>query len=232
MPLSTPHLHPSPPGLGVGPQPPQALPPPPHQQHMGSISLPPVVGGNHPPGPGGKLSYGMGGGGGGGGGAGGSAGGAQVSMHHSVTMQQAPPPIPVVSAATPAGTKTRHIPSSTDRKWRKEENPTRHVLNTLSLSLSLSLWVDKVHHHSHNVLQSNGNCGPGSKGIANHHQTNQSGATMDKMKGSSGNVSSAGNRHHHNHHQHQQQHQQQQHQPQQQSMLMEDHFQPSVAALS
>ncbi|XP_061506208.1 double-stranded RNA-binding protein Staufen homolog [Anopheles gambiae] len=203
MPLSTPHLHPSPPGLGVGPQPPQALPPPPHQQHMGSISLPPVVGGNHPPGPGGKLSYGIGGGGSGGGG---SAGGAQVSMHHSVTMQQAPPPIPVVSAATPAGTKTRHIPSSTDHK---------------------------VHHHSHNVLQSNGNCGPGSKGIANHHQTSQSGATMDKMKGSSGNVSSAGNRHHHNHHQHQQQHQQQQHQPQQQQQQQQQQQpqqQPSIVS--
>uniref|UniRef100_A0A182PQF2 DRBM domain-containing protein n=1 Tax=Anopheles epiroticus TaxID=199890 RepID=A0A182PQF2_9DIPT len=202
MPLTTPHLHPSPPGLGVGPQPPPQALPPPHQQHMGSISLPTVVGGSHPPGPGGKLSYGMGGGGGG-------AGGghqAPVSMHHSVTMQ-APPPIPVVSAATPAGTKTRHIPSSTDHK---------------------------VHHHGHNVLQSNGNCGPGSKGIANHHQTSQSGAAMDKAKGSSGNTPGAGNRHHHNHHhnqhhhqQHQQQqqqhqqHQQQQHLPQQQQLPLQ-----------
>ncbi|XP_049290666.1 double-stranded RNA-binding protein Staufen homolog [Anopheles funestus] len=189
MPLTTPHLHPSPPGLGVGPQPPQPLPP--HQQHMGSISHPSVVGGNHPPGPGAKIPYGMGGGGGGGG-AGGSVAGASmsVSVHHPVTMQ-APPPIPVVSAATPAGTKTRHIPSNTDHK---------------------------VHHgHGHSVLQSNGNCGPGSKGIANnHHQTNQTGTTtMDKTKVSAGTASSGGNRHHHNHHhsQHQQQHQ---HQPQQQ----------------
>uniref|UniRef100_A0A182LSD9 DRBM domain-containing protein n=1 Tax=Anopheles culicifacies TaxID=139723 RepID=A0A182LSD9_9DIPT len=121
MPMATSHLHPSPPGLGVGPQPPQPLPP--HQQHMGSISHPSVVGGNHPPGPGGKIPYTMGGGGGGSGGAaaGGSAAGTamvqhqqpSVSVHHSVTMQ-APPPIPVVSAATPAGTKTRHIPSNTD----------------------------------------------------------------------------------------------------------------------
>ncbi|XP_052899182.1 double-stranded RNA-binding protein Staufen homolog [Anopheles moucheti] len=191
MPLATPHLHPSPPGLGVGPpQPPQPLPP---HQHMGSISHPSVVGGNHPPVPGGKIPYGIGGGGGGGG-AGGSSGGAamaqhqqpSVSVHHSVTMQ-APPPIPVVSAATPAGTKTRHIPSNTDHK---------------------------VHHgHGHSVLQSNGNCGPGSKGIATNHHTNQTGSTMDKTKVSGGTASSGGNRHHNHHHN---QHQQQQHQPQQQ----------------
>uniref|UniRef100_A0A182WJ85 DRBM domain-containing protein n=1 Tax=Anopheles minimus TaxID=112268 RepID=A0A182WJ85_9DIPT len=189
MPMATPHLHPSPPGLG--PQPPQPLPP--HQQHMGSISHPPVVGGNHPAGPGGKMPYGMGGGG--------AAGGAgaqhqqpPVSVHHSVTMQ-APPPIPVVSAATPAGTKTRHIPSNTDHK---------------------------VHHgHGHSVLQSNGNCGPGSKGIANNHHTNQTGSTMDKTKGSGGAVSSGGNRHHHNHHHNQhQQHQQQQNQQHQQQHII------------
>ncbi|XP_050076153.1 double-stranded RNA-binding protein Staufen homolog [Anopheles maculipalpis] len=180
MPLNTPHLHPSQPGLGVGPPPPQQPQPlPPHQQHMAPMSL---------TGPGGKLPYGLGNGasGGGGGGAvsgsgtGGAAGMAQhqppVSVHHSVTMQ-APPPIPVVSAATPAGTKTRHIPSNTDHK---------------------------VHHsHGHNVLQSNGNCGPSSKGIAN---MNQPASTMDKTKASGGGTS--GSRHHNHHHN---QHQQQQH---------------------
>uniref|UniRef100_A0A182XYW2 DRBM domain-containing protein n=1 Tax=Anopheles stephensi TaxID=30069 RepID=A0A182XYW2_ANOST len=186
MPLNAPHLHPSPSGLGVGP------PPPPHQQHMGSMSL---------TGPGGKLPYGMGsGGGGGGGGSGGGAGGSgsgamgkhqpPISVHHSVTMQ-APPPIPVVSAETPVGTKTRHIPSNADHKLH--------------------------HSHGHSVLQSNGNCGPGTKGIANtNHHSNQSGSTMDKTKGSGQTAASGGsggNRQHHNHHHNQHQ---QQHQPQQQ----------------
>ncbi|XP_053674984.1 maternal effect protein staufen [Anopheles nili] len=185
LPLTSPHLHPSPPGLGVG-QPPQPLPP--QHQHPGTMPLPSVVSGNHPAGPGGKLPYGMGGG------PGGNTTNAMgqhqppVSVHVSVPMTsgpgQAPPPIPVVSAATSAGMKTRHIPSSTDHK---------------------------NHHHGHSTVQTNGNSGPGSKGT--HHQTSQSGLAMDKTKSIGGICPSGGNRHHHNHHHNSQQQQQHLHQP-------------------
>uniref|UniRef100_A0AAG5D690 DRBM domain-containing protein n=1 Tax=Anopheles atroparvus TaxID=41427 RepID=A0AAG5D690_ANOAO len=102
LPLTAAHMHappPPPPGMTVG-QPPQQ-----QQQHPpGPMPLQSVVGG--------KLPYGMG--------TMGQHGKQQhhqhqppVSVHHSVAM--VPPvqaPIPVVSAATPAGTKTRHIPSN------------------------------------------------------------------------------------------------------------------------
>ncbi|KFB51696.1 AGAP007478-PA-like protein [Anopheles sinensis] len=149
LPMTAAHMHPPPPpppGMNVGQ--------PPHQQQphpSGPMPLQSVVGG--------KLPYGMGGMGPHGGGKPMQQQQQQqhqppVSVHHSVAM--APPvqaPIPVVSAATPAGTKTRHIPSSTDHK---------------------------IHHHSsQHSMQSNGGgggSGLGSKGTMMHHQT------MDKPK--------------------------------------------------
>ncbi|XP_058167694.1 double-stranded RNA-binding protein Staufen homolog [Anopheles ziemanni] len=149
LPMTAAHMHPPPPpppGMSVGQ-------PQPHPS--GPMPLQSVVGG--------KLPYGMGGMGPHGGGKPMQQQQQQqqqpphqppVSVHHSVAM--APPvqaPIPVVSAATPAGTKTRHIPSSTDHK---------------------------IHHHSsQHSMQSNGgggSSGPGSKGTMMHHQP------MDKPK--------------------------------------------------
>uniref|UniRef100_A0A182QGI1 DRBM domain-containing protein n=1 Tax=Anopheles farauti TaxID=69004 RepID=A0A182QGI1_9DIPT len=181
LPMTSPHLHPPPPPHQQQQQQQQQQPPPPQQQqqqqqpHLNPMS---VVGGKCPP----PLPYGAANGG--------PPGMGQhhqpapvTGTHHPVTMQ-APPPIPVVSAATPAGTKTRHIPSNTDHK---------------------------IHHHGHSVLQTNGTGGPGPKGIVNHHQTNHAVLGMDKTKVSGGNGPSVGNRHHHNHHHIQHQQHQQQH---------------------
>ncbi|XP_052859599.1 double-stranded RNA-binding protein Staufen homolog [Anopheles cruzii] len=131
LPMTAAHLHP-PPALTVGPPPHQQHPggplPPPPGPHPGVVGkLPPPYGGQH-----GKPSM-----------APHQQHQPPVSVHHSVAMAPpVQPPIPVVSAATPAGTKTRHIPSTTDQK---------------------------VHHHSqqqqhHVTSQTNGTIGGGPKG--------------------------------------------------------------------
>ncbi|XP_050093486.1 maternal effect protein staufen isoform X2 [Anopheles aquasalis] len=158
LPLTAAHMHP-PPTLNVGPTPQQQQ----QQQHLPGQHPGVVVGG--------KLPYGM---------------GQQQQQQHpgkqSVSHQHYPsvamaPPIPVVSAATPAGTKTRHIPSNTDQKH---------------------------HHHSHNTSQqaattttaTNGNLGPGTKpttekpskssgGVIKHHH-----ASTKEMAGTTTKVSS------------------------------------------
>ncbi|XP_058055385.1 maternal effect protein staufen [Anopheles bellator] len=147
LPMTAAHLHP-PPALNVG------LPP--HQQHPGGPLPPPP--GPHP-GVVGKLPPPYGGGG--------QHGKPSmphqqqhqppVSVHHSVAMAPpVQPPIPVVSAATPAGTKTRHIPSTTDQK---------------------------VHHHSHVTSQTNGTIGaPKGSGMYSEKSKPTAGGTAKATK--------------------------------------------------